>query len=145
MSELHELEVYRLSETIADAVWNACSVWESFPKNTIGRQLVRAADSIGANIAEGYGRYAFRENVQFCYYARGSLMETRFFLQRAHERNLLQEDDRMYIDTILRRLLPMLNAYIRSIKLEILRDSIYSKSRKVNPGSNHDKLQEGTD
>lgn len=86
---LEKLEVYQLSETLADLVWDICIEWEWFAKDTVGKQLVRVADSVGANIAEGYRRYAFKENIQFCYYARGSLMEVKHFLRSAKKRKLL--------------------------------------------------------
>jgi len=60
MLRLEELEVYQLSEQLADLIWEICSSWEWFAKDTIGKQLVRSADSIGANIAEGFGRFSFK-------------------------------------------------------------------------------------
>jgi four helix bundle protein len=124
MANLEDLEIYRIAEAISDITWKTCENWEWFAKSTIGKQLVRAADSIGANIAEGYGRYAYRENIQFCYYARGSLNETRFFLQRALERNLIDRTKFQEIDHLIGKLNPMLNAYIKSIKSEIVRESL---------------------
>lgn len=50
------LEVYRLSERLADRVWNVVLHWPFLAQDTVGKQLIRAADSIGANIVEGYGR-----------------------------------------------------------------------------------------
>jgi four helix bundle protein len=117
--KLEELEVYKLSEEIADVVWSICSKWEFFARDTIGKQLVRAADSIGANIAEGYGRFAYKENVHFCYYARGSLMETRHFLRRAKMRKLLTAEQEAKIRKIIQPLGPKLNAYVRSIKSQL--------------------------
>ena len=73
---LEDLQVYQISEEIADTIWIACLAWKKFARDTVGRQLARSVDSIGANIAEGYGRYSFKENIQFCYYARGSYWET---------------------------------------------------------------------
>ena len=49
------LEVYKLSENLADTVWKVVRKWDSFARDTAGKQLVRAADSVGANIAEGVG------------------------------------------------------------------------------------------
>jgi four helix bundle protein len=49
------LRIYQLSERLADRVWESVSLWDGFAKDTVGKQLVRAADSIGANIAEGSG------------------------------------------------------------------------------------------
>ena len=54
------LDVYKLSERLADAVWKVVRNWDSLSRDTVGKQLVRAADSIGANIAEGVGAGPFR-------------------------------------------------------------------------------------
>ena len=116
---LEELEVYQLAEQVADLVWSVCRKWETFSKNTIGRQMVNAADSIGANIAEGYGRFAFKENIQFCYYARGSMFETRHWLRRATKRNLLSREQEVDLRTVLQLMAPKFNAYIKSIKSQI--------------------------
>ncbi len=113
--KFEDLEVYKLSETLADMVWDMCSAWEYFPKVTVGKQLVRSADSIPANLSEGQGRFSFRENVQFCYIARGSLNETRNWVRRSFRRNLLSTDDAARIAVIMDLLGPKLNAYINSI------------------------------
>ena len=54
---LEEIEVYVLAEEIADKWWGIVSRWPPFAKDTVGKQLIRAVDSMGANIAESYGRY----------------------------------------------------------------------------------------
>ena len=131
MLKMEELEVYLLSEQLADLVWDICLSWEWFAKDTLGKQLVRAADSIGANIAEGYGRFSFKENIQFCYYARGSFMETRHFLRRAKQRNLLTKEQEVELKKIFQSLAPKLNAYIKSIKVE-------SKKKNSNVESTND-------
>lgn len=81
---LDELQVYNLSLELGEKIWKLIINWDSFSKNTIGKQIVRSADSISANISEGFCRYHFKENKQFCYYARGSLFET-----KTKERKLL--------------------------------------------------------
>jgi four helix bundle protein len=65
---LEDLEVYQLAEGFSDEIWVIVSGWEYFAKDTVGKQVVRSADSIGANIAEGYGRYHFKENRNFCFF-----------------------------------------------------------------------------
>ena len=73
---LKGLRIYQPAEALADEVWDEVATWKEFARQTVGRQLVEAADAIGGNIAEGYGRYHYKENRQFQFYARGSLEET---------------------------------------------------------------------
>lgn len=113
---LEDLEVFKRAEAISDSVWSMIDKWEWFEKSTVGKQLSRAVDSIGANIAEGYGRYSFKENVQFCYYARGSLFEATFYLRRVRSRGLLDSAQSATLLNSLELLGKMLNRYISSIK-----------------------------
>jgi four helix bundle protein len=110
-----KLEVFRLAERIADAIWPLVLKWNGVARDTIGKQLVRAADSIGANIAEGAGRGSFQDNRRFVRIARGSLFETRFWLRRAHARQLLASEDVEQLKPLIDELGPRLNAYLRSI------------------------------
>ena len=109
------LVVYKLSEEIADLAWEVASEWDFFAKNTIGKQLVTAADGIGANIAEGTGRGSFGDNRRFAKIARGSLFEVKHWLRRAYKRNLLKEDDIEKFQKLVKELLPKLSAYVKSI------------------------------
>ena len=89
--------------------------WDSFAKNTVGNQIVKAADSIGANIAEGTGRGSYQDNRRFIRIARGSLYETRHWLRRAYKRKLLNDEQITKLKPIIQDLAPKLNAYLRSI------------------------------
>jgi four helix bundle protein len=110
-----QLRVYQLAEKLADEVWDVVVIWNNFAKDTVGKQLVRAADSIGANIAEGCGRRSFQDNRRFIRIARGSLNETKHWLRRAFRRKLLTEDEVSVLKPLLHDLVPSLNAYLRSI------------------------------
>jgi four helix bundle protein len=90
-------------------------VGDPFAQDTVGKQLVRAADSVGANIAEGTGRGSFQDNRRFVRIARGSLYETRHWLRRAYVRELLTDEHVNLTKPILDNLTPMLNAYLKSI------------------------------
>jgi four helix bundle protein len=109
------LQVYKLSEELADDVWTIVVKWDSFAKDTVVRQIVKAADSIGANIAEGTGRGSYQDNRRFIRIARGSLYETRHWLRRAYKRKLLNDDEISKLKPTIQDLAPMLNAYLRSI------------------------------
>jgi four helix bundle protein len=110
-----DLDVYKLSERLADAIWDFVITWDEFAKHTVGRQIVRAADSVGANIAEGSGRSTFKDNKYFAKIGRGSFNETRHLLRRAFRRKLLSEAQIEQLTPIVQELGPRLNAYIRSI------------------------------
>ena len=112
---LEELNVYRLSMELGEEVWSVVAKWNYFQKDTIGKQLVRAADSIAANLSEGFGRYHFRENINFAYYSRGSLYETKTWITKAHSRNLLSEDQYTKLTQDINTIAIKLNNYIKSI------------------------------
>ena len=90
--KFEELRTLQVAETVADAVWRQVVKWEPFAREVVGGQLARAVDSIGANIAESYGRFHYGEKLQFLYYARGSLFEAKYWLNRALARELMPSD-----------------------------------------------------
>jgi hypothetical protein len=73
--QLRDLEVYKLSMLIGDKVWEAVNRWDSFEKNTLGKQLVRSADSIALNIAEG-----FPIRTDFCFFIMAEVRRMRLDL-----------------------------------------------------------------
>ncbi len=90
--KLDDLEIYNLSMIFSEKVWEAVMLWEYFAKDTIGKQWVRAADSISANISEGFGRYSFIDSRRFYYIARGSLYESKTWLDKSKNRHLISEE-----------------------------------------------------
>src|SRR4051812_32264837 len=114
-SNFENLRVYQLSEKIADRIWDLVLDWEPFARNTVGGQLVRAADSVGANIVEGDGRGSYADHRRFIRTARGSLNETKHCLRRAYRRNLLTNSDVKALKPLIDELGPKLNNYLKSI------------------------------
>lgn len=99
-TSLEDLRVLGMAEGIADSIWGQVVRWDEFARDTVGKQVVRAADSIGANTAEGFGRFNFGEKLQFLYYARGSLFETKYWLNRMLARNLMPASEaKNYLST----------------------------------------------
>ena len=109
------LHIYKLSEKLADTIWEIVLKWNYFAKNTVGIQIVKAADSVGANIAEGSGRGTNPELRRFLRVSRGSLYETKHWLRRALKRGLLSEKQIDDLARIIQELTPKLNAYLGSI------------------------------
>lgn len=114
-TNFERLQVYKLSEKLSDHIWRIVIRWEFLAKHTVGKQLIRAADSIGANIAEGSGRGTDPDLRRFLRIARGSLYETQHWLRRSYKRKLLTEKEVNDLLPIIQELTPKLNAYLRSI------------------------------
>ncbi|HEY9670104.1 MAG TPA: four helix bundle protein [Waterburya sp.] len=114
-SNFDNLPVYQLAERLADEIWNIVGSWDEFAQDTIGKQIVRSVDSIGANIAEGTSRNNFQDHQHFVRMAIGSLNETRHWLRRAYTRHLLTTEQVNKLKPILDELTPRLNAYLKSI------------------------------
>ena len=135
-TNFEKLDVYKLSEALADDIWNVVAKWEYFAKDTVGKQIVRAADSVGANIAEGSGRGSYQDNRRFVRMARGSLYETIHWLRRAYIRELLSKQQTQNIRAIISELSPKLNAYVRSIQERMTTNKAQSTKHKA-PSTKH--------
>lgn len=90
--KLEEFETYNLAMALGEKIHSKVIKWNYFEMDTIGKQLVRSADSIAANLSEGLGRYHYKERKNFTYYSRGSLFETKTWLTKAFNRNLIEEN-----------------------------------------------------
>lgn len=114
-TNFENLRVYKLSEKLSDQIWEVALGWSNFARDTVGKQLVKAADSIGANVSEGSGRGSFVDNRRFVRMARGSFNETQHWLRRAFNRKLLTKKQVNDLKPLIAELGPTLNAYLKSI------------------------------
>lgn len=116
-TNFEKLEIYQLAEKLADKIWKIVIGWEWFAKDTIGKQLVKAADSIGSNISEGSGRGSGADYCRFLKIARGSFYETKHWLRRSYRRALLTDEQVYELTPLIEKLGPKLNSYLRSVAL----------------------------
>lgn len=114
-TNFENLEIYQLSERLADLIWEIVLTWPPIAQRTVGEQMIRSSDGIGANIAEGGGRGTAPDNRRFLRMGRGSLNETRHWLRRAHRRKLLTATHTEQLTPLLSELTPKLNAYLRKV------------------------------
>jgi four helix bundle protein len=114
-TKFESLRVYQLAERLADEVWAIVREWPGLARDTVGKQVVRSADGIGANIAEGVGRGTDADTRRFVRIARGSLHETQHWLRRAFTRGLLTEPQVASLRPLVDELAPKLNAFLNSI------------------------------
>jgi len=114
--DIENLRIIKETEEISDKIWDEVMTWDYFAKDTVGKQLVKAVDSIGANIVESQGRFHPKDVINFLYMARGSLKETKYWLRRSMNRKLLSKDKyEEFIDRI-NNLAPQINAFIKAQK-----------------------------
>lgn len=132
-TSLEDVRVLKSVEQVADAIYKVASRWDGFAKDVVGKQISRAADSIGANIAESFGRYHFGEKIQFLYYARGSLFETKYWLNRASARELMSIEDAKNYAAKLTDIARQLNLYISSFKGQRSGEITVAKTVKESP------------
>jgi four helix bundle protein len=111
--ELKDLEVYQLSRKLSSDAWRIFCRMNYEDRSHIGDQFLRAVDSIGANIAEGYGRYHFLDKIRFYYNSRGSHLEAfTHWLELMFEREKITESEFKSISEIAKTLKIKLNNFI---------------------------------
>jgi four helix bundle protein len=137
-ANFENLRIYELSENLADQVWNCVARWDNLARDTVGKQLVRAADSIGANIAEGSGRGSSQDYRRFLRMARGSLYETLHWLRRAYMRKLITARQTEQLRLLVAELSPSLNAYLRSVSRSA--SAVTKGSKDLRPKAKDQKL-----
>jgi four helix bundle protein len=130
---MEDVRVLKSAEQVADAIYKIVSRWDDFAKDVVGKQISRAADSIGANIAESFGRYHFGEKIQFLYYSRGSVFETKYWLNRAFAREMMPSTDSQTYVAHLTDIARQLNLYISSLRGQRSGEITVAKSVKESP------------
>ncbi|MDQ2769911.1 MAG: four helix bundle protein [Bacteroidota bacterium] len=109
---MEELAVFARFEAVAERVWAAVQAWRTLAQDTVGKQIIRSADSIGANLVEGDGRYSKADALHFFVIARGSARETALWVKRAKSRQLLTVAEATEISLLLDEGMRMLNNLI---------------------------------
>lgn len=110
---LENLSSYKISCGLAKIIYEIVKTWNYLDKQTVGIQLIRAIDSIAANIAEGFGRFHKKDKIKFYYNARASAFESNHWIKTASERNLLKEKDYAQIKELIEKLPKEINLLIK--------------------------------
>ena len=113
--DFDDLIIYRLAVELAERIYDLTTNFPQEEKYNITCQLRKAVTSIGANIAEGYGRFHYKENIQFCRQAKGSLAETKYLMLFSRKINYIGNDQLNDFLTKYKNLQIKINNYINSI------------------------------
>lgn len=117
--KLSDLNAYQISYKLSNDVWSIVTKWKWFEKQTIGTQIIRSTDSIGANIAEGFGRYHKKDREKFYYYARGSVYESVHWIRLSYQRTLMNKKEASDILQILQVLPREINHLIKFTEINL--------------------------
>jgi len=108
-----DIDFYKIAFKLSNYVWNIVKQWDYFSKDTVGKQYVKAIDSVSANFAEGFGRYGKKDKINFYRYSFGSIKESMDWTEKAYKRNLLSDVEYQHIKTELNKLPLLLNQWIK--------------------------------
>lgn len=111
--KLNDIEAYKISFHLSNHVWNIVINWNHLAQNTLGQQFICAADSISANIAEGFGRYGKKDKIKFYRISYGSMMECLDWNEKARVRKLITDKEYDYVFNELQKLPKSINAFIK--------------------------------
>lgn len=111
---LEDLFVYKISVEFGDLGWNVYKQLHWADQKIMGEQFIRAVDSVGANIAEGYGRFHFLDRIKFYYNARGSLLETKHWINLIAKREKINAETHHIITAKIDQMHYELNKFIKT-------------------------------
>lgn len=116
VSNFYQLEAWQRGHELVLEIYKAT---RSFPKEElfgIVSQLRRAATSVTANVAEGFGRYHFNDKIRFYYQARGSVAEVQNFLLVSRDLGFLSARDCETLLILADSVRQLIHGLIRSIE-----------------------------
>lgn len=108
-----DLEVWKKARVLRKSISTLTQKFPADEKFKLTDQIKRSSRSITANIAEGYGRFHYQENIQFCRVARGSLTETLDHLIVAFDEGYIDEQTLKNYESQLTEVKKILNGYIK--------------------------------
>jgi len=114
---LNRLELYSVAQDLAKFTYKTIvNQLPSEEKWGLASQIRRAAASIPANIAEGYGRYYYQESIRFCYLSRGSLLELMSHIKLCEDLGYISDDQAQIINKKANSALRLIHGYIKYLK-----------------------------
>ena len=111
--DITDIKAYNIAFALSNYVWDIIIQWDWFSKDTVGKQYVKAVDSISANLAEGFGRYYKKDKILFYRYSFSSLKESTDWTEKANVRKLLTSEQYQHISTELSILPKEINQFIK--------------------------------
>jgi four helix bundle protein len=116
ISGFTDLDTWKHARRLRQEIYLEVRSFPSDEKYGLSSQIKRAASSVTANLAEGYGRYSYQENMQFCRQSRGSLYELRDHLTTALDAGYIQQEKYERLEAMAISAIKLVNGYIRATR-----------------------------
>ena len=116
---IEKIDAYNRSFNLSNSIWDIVVNWNYFEKDTVGKQLVKSADSISVNIAEGFGRYHKKDKIKFYRYSNGSLLESIDWIKKSEIRGLITNEQFDFLIEHFNELPKELNQLIKYTNLKL--------------------------
>lgn len=111
--KITDIEAYNIAFNLSNQIWDIVIKWDFLAKKTVGVQIIRATDSISANVAEGFGRFHKKDKIKFYYYARASTIECFDWIEKSIKRNLIDQQQYNQLKNELDKLPKSINSLIK--------------------------------
>ena len=112
-SDFHDLDVWKKGRELRKEIWALCKKLPSEERFRLSDQMIRASRSITANVAEGYGRFHYQENIQFCRQSRGSAYEMIDHITVAVDCEYVNNEQGQYYINKVEEIIILLSGYIK--------------------------------
>ena len=116
---IENLRIYKLAERIEIFLYKLTNKYPKDEKYRMVDQIRRASNAITSNIAEGYGRFTFKEKIRYMYIARGESYELKQLIVRSYKKGIIKKKSSDFIENKIIELIKGINAYINFLKRKI--------------------------
>jgi len=114
-----DLDVWKKARVMRNQISKLVKIFPKEEKYRLSDQMIRASRSVTANLAEGYGRFHYKENIQFRRQPRGSLFELIDHLTVALDEKYINTDEFIFLRAKCYALIKKLNSYIKYPKIQV--------------------------
>jgi len=111
---LRDIIAYQIAVKLSLNSWKIYKRLNFNDRAIIGNQFIRSIDSIGANLAEGYGRYHYLDRIKFYYNSRGSALEAKHWVFLLKQRDYIDQEEYLKLISDLNEFHKQINIYIKS-------------------------------
>jgi four helix bundle protein len=115
-SGIENLKIYLLAERIEIFLHKLTGKYPADEKYRMVDQIRRASNAISSNIAEGYGRYSYKEKIRYMHIARGEASELKQLMIRSYKKEYIKKESSDFIEGKITELMKGINGYITFLR-----------------------------